>query len=199
MRAPFGKVVVSRLHPHRPVAGVGEDAQPAADRHREDHQPQLVDEVVVEQRVHERAAAVDQDRPAVARPSARHAGDDVALQHASCCSTRDRSACSTRRPWASRSSGRRTRPRRSATPRRSSRRSPARRAAGSACRGPRRTCTARCSGPDVVADPTGVRVGRLTAGRLHHAVEGHELGDDQLPHTGWSNTLYFVQFVACWA
>ena len=43
------------------VARLAEEALAASEHDREDHQPQLVDEVVLEQRLHELGAAVDDD------------------------------------------------------------------------------------------------------------------------------------------
>src|SRR5947208_12049659 len=45
------------------VAGLAEQALARADRNREDGQTQLVDQVVLHQRAHERAAGVHDDRP----------------------------------------------------------------------------------------------------------------------------------------
>src|SRR5436305_1406167 len=46
------------------VAGLAEEALPGAEHDRVDHQPQLVDEVVLHQRAHELEAGVDDDLPA---------------------------------------------------------------------------------------------------------------------------------------
>src|SRR5262245_2435203 len=71
----FGEVELQAVDPVR------ERALAAAQDRREDHQPELVDEVVLEQRSHERAAAVDEDRARglvleLLEPAHDVAGDD---------------------------------------------------------------------------------------------------------------------------
>ena len=57
-----------------------EEPLAAAEEHREDHQPVLVDEAVLDQRVRERGAAGDEDRAAVALLQLRDRCRDVALE-----------------------------------------------------------------------------------------------------------------------
>jgi hypothetical protein len=45
------------------VAGLAEESLAGPEHDRVDHQPQLVDQVVLQQRAHERAAGVDDDFP----------------------------------------------------------------------------------------------------------------------------------------
>src|SRR5690349_8552610 len=63
------------------VAGLAEQALARAERDREHGQPQLVDEVVLHQRVHERAAAVHDDLPLCLPLQLRHLADHLPLQH----------------------------------------------------------------------------------------------------------------------
>ena len=55
-------MVVSVDEAHRLlVAGLAEEAPAGPEHDREDHQPQLVDEVMLDQRAHELVAGVDED------------------------------------------------------------------------------------------------------------------------------------------
>lgn len=57
-----------------------EDTQPAADSDGKDHQAQLVDQAGLDQRVHQRAAAGDEDRPAVSRLELGDGVGDIAFE-----------------------------------------------------------------------------------------------------------------------
>src|SRR6478672_9100747 len=61
-----------------PVDPVRKETLAAAEDRREHHQPELVDEVVLEQRIDERAAARDQDRPFGLVPELLQPAYDVA-------------------------------------------------------------------------------------------------------------------------
>jgi hypothetical protein len=62
------------------VASLAEEALTCPENERMGHQPQLVDQVVLHQRLHERAAAVDEDVPIHGLLQLRDLLDDVALQ-----------------------------------------------------------------------------------------------------------------------
>ena len=117
----------------RRLDAVREQALAAPERDREDHQVELVDEVVREQRLHERRAARDEDvaRELLLQAPRLPSRGRRRRSAPSCCSTRGSRAWSRRRTSASRSSSRRTRPclPSSATPSRSRRTSRARGAA----------------------------------------------------------------------
>ena len=63
------------------VARLAEEALAASEHDGEDHQPELVDEVVLDQRLHEPGAAVDDDVAVLLLLQLRDFLHDVALQH----------------------------------------------------------------------------------------------------------------------
>ena len=159
------------------LGSFGEQAQPAADGDREDHEAVLVHEVVGHQRVEERATAGDEQRPAVTLPELLNLLDDVAADERA---VRPFELAQRRRDdvlgHAVDLVGHRAfslRPRTGET------------LVGHAAEQMRLSLEHLAElevhflRPHEGPGPAGVRMPRLPTGRLHHAVERHELRHDQ--------------------